>query len=149
MVKPNLDKVVAPYRRRVQDLDEKIVKRTSLLSELLEHQEKGTVPKAIAVPRMPQCPSSQEESFREKFKVLTERYCKDAIQLLLDARADDVKEMNGERKDIFKEATVKVEEALHHAYNLIPDLTDERVKDFQDQLHGQTPRRYGEVQDEV
>ncbi|PXF49699.1 hypothetical protein BWQ96_00577 [Gracilariopsis chorda] len=59
MVKPNLDKVVAPYRRRVQDLDEKIVKRTSLLSELLEHQEKGTVPKAIAVPRMPQCPSSQ------------------------------------------------------------------------------------------
>lgn len=130
MVKPSLDKVVAPFRRRIQDVDEKIARRTSILSDLVGHQDDGTVPKAIVVPRFPQCPSSQEEEFREKFKVLTKGYCKEATQLLIDARVKDIKELRTQRQETYNEASIKVEEALQHAYNIVGHLTKERVTIF-------------------
>eukprot|EP00178_Gracilaria_changii_P004738 TRINITY_DN17737_c0_g1_i1.p2 TRINITY_DN17737_c0_g1~~TRINITY_DN17737_c0_g1_i1.p2 ORF type:complete len:305 (+),score=60.24 TRINITY_DN17737_c0_g1_i1:1533-2447(+) len=132
LVKPHLNQVCALSRKKIQEVDEKIARRQIILDELMNHQDQGTIPKSIVVPRMPQVPGSQVDEFSSKFKALSEQYAKDTLDLLLKARAKDLKALAEERKSLYAEAIEKVEDALQNAYNIVHQMEKSQMRPLRD-----------------
>lgn len=141
-MKTGLNRVAAPFRRSLGEADEKIAIRTVELKKLQVHTDEETLPKAIILPRMPQCPTSQRELFEESFKSLTERFGKDALKLLMQVKRLDIINLKEERASSLTELKQKLRKALDHAHTVMADapviqlqlIADKYMASFLDQL---------------
>lgn len=115
-VKPQLDKFLAVYRKRIQKLDENIARKLNLMSDLYTHVDNGTIPKSIVVPRMPQIAEALKEKYSPEYKAMSEEFANKSRDFLVKAKEDEIKLLNAERKKLINEAMAKSQEVFNKMY---------------------------------
>lgn len=127
ILKPHLDKMVAPFFIKTKDYQDKLAARQTILEELMKHIDDSTLPKSIVAMRMPQVPQLAEDDMKEfhaKWADIANRAAREGLRAIIDIRQKELTALQATLEETTTQAKNEVASGVTILVHELPDIDE-------------------------